>query len=58
MNKEKISKALGFSKQKLLSFPRYLGRKDLLNAILEEGKSYTIEKTEELINKFMKGSAK
>lgn len=47
-----------FNKQQILASEKYKNRRDLVEALLEEDKNYTIEKVEELINKFMKGQVK
>ncbi len=44
-----------FSKEQLLTAARYAKRRDLLNALLENGKTYTIEEVDARIAKFMKG---
>ena len=47
-----------FSKQNILTFRRYAGRRDLLSVLLEEGKMYTIDQVDELIDQFMKGKVR
>lgn len=47
-----------FSKQNFLTFRRYAGRSDLLSVLLEEGKMYTIDQVDELIDQFMKGKVR
>lgn len=47
-----------FSKQKLLTFQRYAGRRDLLSALLEDEKQYTIDQVDSMITDFMKGKVK
>lgn len=43
-----------FSKEALLSSARYKGKRDILSAVLENGKKYTIKETDEKINDFMR----
>lgn len=43
-----------FSKQNILTFSRYAKRRDLLKAILEDGKQYTTDQVDHLIENFMK----
>lgn len=54
--KEKTEKKQqDFSKQQILTAAQYASRKDLLDALLEEGKRYTKIEVEELMKQFMKG---
>jgi arginine repressor len=43
-----------FSKRQLLNSKKYQHQKDLLNAILENDKSYSLSEVDKLINDFMK----
>ena len=47
-----------FSKQNILTFGRYAGRRDLLSVLLEEGKMYTTNQVDDLIGQFMKGKVR
>ena len=47
-----------FSKQKVLTLKRYANRRDLLENLLEQGKAYTLDQVDGLINDFMKGKVK
>lgn len=42
-------------KERLLTFERYADRQDLLTALLDDGKDYSIKEVDRLINGFMKG---
>jgi len=42
------------TKAQLLRFKRYAGRRDLLSALLKDGKRYTTEQVDSLISDFMK----
>lgn len=44
-----------YTKTQLASAKRYREKKDLITALLEEGKSYTTEEADQLIDTFMKG---
>ena len=44
-----------FRKEKILTLTRYAARRDLLSALLAEGKDYTLEQVDGLIQEFMKG---
>lgn len=47
-----------FSKRQVLTFRRYVGRQDLLSVLLEDGKTYTLDQVDSLIQKFMKGKVR
>lgn len=47
--------AIRFGKNKLLTFKRYAGRVDLLTALLEDKREYTLTEADSLIQNFMKG---
>ncbi len=47
-----------YSKQQLLTFQRYAARRDLLEALLKDGESYTHDQVRNLINNFMKGKVR
>ena len=44
-----------FSKEQLLASNRFQDRRDLLEALLDEKKTYTMKAVEETITKYMKG---
>lgn len=44
-----------FTKQQLVTSKKYAERKDLLNALLVDGKSYSLIEVEEILNGFLKG---
>lgn len=46
------------SKEQLLRSRRYAKRRDLLGALLEDGKWYTLEEVDTAIENFMKGKVK
>lgn len=47
-----------FTRDQLLYSERFRGKRDLLNALLEEDKTYTALQAEEMIEKYMKGKVK
>ena len=55
---KKVIEPITFTKEKILKFKRYKYRTDLLNALLDNVKVYTIEEVDSLIDKFMKGKVK
>ena len=59
MSESKLTKSkestneTSFAKSQLLKSKRYIHQTDVLNMILEEGKSYTIKEVDTLIDGFM-----
>ena len=47
-----------FKKDNLVTSARYIDKKDVVNAVLEDGKEYTLAEVDELIRKFMKGKVR
>lgn len=47
-----------FSKSQLVRCGRYQDRKDLVDALLDDGKKYTMEQVDKMIGEFMKGRVK
>ena len=47
-----------FSKQQLVESRKYANRRDLLKALLTDGKTYTTAEVDAAIEKFMKGKVK
>lgn len=47
-----------FSKEQLLNAEAYQHRKDVLNAVLDDGKEYTKAQVDTIIGEFMKGQVK
>lgn len=47
-----------FTKQELRESKRFEGQKDLLGALLDENKTYSIQEAEEALNEFLKGDVK
>lgn len=44
-----------YSKEQIIKSKKYIKHRDLLNALLDDEKQYTIEEIEKLISDFMKG---
>jgi hypothetical protein len=55
---EAESKEALFSKGQLMSSKRFLDRRDLLEALLDEKEVYTVKAVEKKIQKYMKGRVK
>lgn len=53
-NKITAEKETAFTKQQIINSKKYLDRKDVLNVLLKDDKSYTIKEVNKLINDFMK----
>ena len=47
-----------FSKEQLIASSRFRDRRDILEALLETGKLYTVKAVEEKIESYMKGKVK
>lgn len=47
-----------FSKEQLLSSAKYRGKKDLVSALLDGSKTYTIAEVDQMVDRFMKGKVK
>lgn len=47
-----------FSKAQLASSQRFRNRRDVVNALLDEDKKYTVDAVEQIIEKYMKGQVK
>ena len=53
-----VIETITYNKENILNFKRYRNRVDLLNALLEDNKAYTIDEVDALIDEFMKGKVK
>lgn len=60
MEKNKIqeTEVAFYTKEQLVASKRYVDRRDLVSALLEPGKAYTLNEVDMLIDKFMKGKVK
>lgn len=47
-----------FSKEQILASARFANRRDLVDALLDEDKSYTMKTVDNLVEKYMKGQVK
>lgn len=56
--KKKEELVIAYSKEQIIKSKKYLGNLDLLNSILEDGKSYSFNDVDTLIDKFKKGKVK
>lgn len=51
----KENNAPNFSKESILGFARYRGRRDLLGVLLEDGRRYTMDEVDAEMAAFLKG---
>jgi hypothetical protein len=58
MADKKNKEAPAFTKDQLLASKKYANRRDILNALLVAGETYTIAQVDALIEKYMKGPVK
>lgn len=54
-NEEKAAGMKVFSKKQILAAARYVNRRDLAEALLEEDRDYTMEEVDKMMSDFMKG---
>lgn len=54
IGKEKVDTEK-FKKDNLISSARYAEKRDIVSALLEDDKEYTLSEVDELVKKFMKG---
>jgi hypothetical protein len=47
-----------YTKDQLIFSERYRNQRDLLSALLDDGKVYSVTESEEIMNQFMKGRVK
>ena len=57
-NKEHIVVEETYTKQAILNSERYSTKKDLVNALLDNDKKYTLKETDNIIKKYLKGVIK
>lgn len=55
--KEAVNKVT-YTKEQIIGSKKYAGRADLLSALLEPGKSYTLEEVDKKMEKYMKGAVR
>ena len=54
-NSEKATGAATYKKEQLVASKKYANRRDIIMALLEDGKAYTLNEVDGLIEKYMKG---
>lgn len=58
MATEKPKQTAEYTKEQIASSEKYAGKSDLVNALLADGKKYTLASVDKEIDKFMKGKVK
>lgn len=58
MSKVKKKTDITFSKEQLIKSSKYKHSIDLVSVLLEDGKRYSLEEVNKMIDKYMKGSVK
>lgn len=51
---EPMTEVVTFTKEQIVSAKKYIHRKDVVNVILKNEQSYTLDEVDELIENFMK----
>lgn len=54
----KAEQAAAFTKAQLTASKKYANRRDIISALLDDGKTYTLDEVDALIDKYMKGKVK
>lgn len=57
-SKNQVKENPRFTKQQILESNKYKHRRDLINTLLQDKKTYELEEVDERIEKFMKGKVK
>lgn len=55
---QKDAQSVSYTKEQLLASKKYQSKRDVLNALLDKGKTYTMEQVDTNIDKFMKGEVR
>ena len=55
---EEITQEETYSKQAILNSKKYIKQKDLVNALLDKDKKYTLKEVDNTIKKYLKGVIK
>lgn len=55
---QKSTEEVIFTKEQILKSKKYIDQRDLINALLENGSSYSLTTVDEMIEKFMKEGVK
>ncbi len=55
---EEITKEETYTKQAILNSKKYIKQKDLVNALLDDDKKYTLKEVDNSIKKYLKGVIK
>lgn len=55
---EQLAEVAAFTKEQILSAKKFRHRQDVLNVVLKDGGSYSLQDVDDLIAKFMKEKVK
>ena len=55
---EELTKEETYTKQAILNSKKYIKQKDLVNALLDDDKKYTLKEVDNSIKKYLKGVIK
>ena len=55
---EELTKEETYTKQAILNSKKYIKQKDLVNALLDDDKKYTLKEVDNTIKKYLKGVIK
>ena len=58
MKTETENKETLYTKEQILGSKKYADRKDIVNALLDDGKEYSVSEVDKLVNSFLKGKVK
>lgn len=56
--KKQPEQETAYGKQQLIESNKYSRKRDLITALLEDGKSYTFSQVDAIVDKFLKGKVK
>lgn len=55
---EQKKKKVTYTKEQILESSKFCNRSDLADALLEDGKTYTLEEVSQMMAKYLKGKVK
>ena len=58
MNEKQEVKTIKYKKENILRSKRYAKRRDALSFLLEDGKSYSLDEVDKILNTFLKGKVR
>lgn len=58
MASKNAQEAAAYTKEQLVTSKKYATRQDILSALLDDGKTYTLAEVDALIEKYLKGKVR